>query len=193
MTPAAIQIQSAIMSRIETLAAFVTTRLVPVPPLQPQQMPALAVYYIGDDMDPRGDPNTGTPRYATDASFGVELFLAANDPVVAQGNVAALVDLIKTTLLSDPSFISLRDVDNVAIVIIESIGRINTAITYPTIGDTYYCDARVRLSIRFNEDFPPTFPNELESITVAVAPFGIGTNADKASLTVNFGTNGTNG
>jgi hypothetical protein len=177
MTPAdwgnapEVQIVEAIISRIKGLAKFKDIRHVPIPPLQPDKLPALGVYFMGTEAPARGDADVAPPKFVCDAMFGIMVVYAMEDPVVLNGKVAALMFTIKNTLLSDATFKALPDVVS-GEPFIEAFPRYRQTIAFPKDGETYYCDARLGLTVRWNEDYPPSTSNILQTVAVTAQPFG---------------------
>jgi hypothetical protein len=167
----ATQIRDAMFDRITAAVPFKTARKVPIPPLQPDQLPALGVYLMSQRSTPDGDANVGVPRYIDNALISVMLIYAAGDPRVLEGVVDAQIDLIERLLLCDSTFLQMLDVET-GEPIIESVPERVRTYQYPKDGETYYLEARLQMTFQFRSYFQPLAPNMLQQIMVTSQAFG---------------------
>jgi hypothetical protein len=185
----ATQIRDAMFSRIVAAmpTAFKTTRKIPFPTLEPDMIPALGVYLLREQMSPDGDDNDGPPRYMVDAVIGIMLIDLAADPGVLEGKVDDKIDLIENTLLSDYTFLDLRD-SATNQPIIESVPQISRTYQFPRDGESYYVEARLQMTFRFRCKFPPVLLHDLNEIDVDVRQGDITTDADSLPQKFTIGT-----
>lgn len=144
-------------------------RKIPLPTLQSEQLPALAVYVQSETMNPDGDDNVSVPSYIVDAVLSISVFDSAEKPEVLAGALDPLVDLIEDTLLQDITFVSLKDANGT--FVIESFPQIRRSYSYPQAGESYYMEARLSLTVRFRAQFIPVTPTPLTDVMVDVQPF----------------------
>ena len=169
MTTLATQIRNAMFVRLTTSAfTWKSTRKIPVPPIQPNQLPALGVYLIRESMGPDGDANVGPPRYIVDAVFSVNVLEEASNPDVLEGSMDALVDQVENTLLSDISFLNLSDSNGDTII--DSIPAITRNYDFPKDGETQYIQCRLQFTVRFFVIFPPIITHDLITFGLTVRP-----------------------
>jgi hypothetical protein len=161
-------IRDAMFSRIEPITPWKSTRKTPFPTLQPDQVPALGVFLLRETMQPDGDANVGPPRYIVDAVISVAVVDLASKPTVLEGSVDALVDAILNTLLTDGTFIDLRWTDGSPII--DSIPTIQRTYQFPQIGESYYLECRLQMTVRFMCFFEPVAPNMLTAVDVTPSP-----------------------
>ena len=169
MTTIATQIRDAMYSRLTTSAfPWVSTRKIPMPPIQIGQLPALGVYLIRENMSPDGDSNAGPPRYIVDAVIGVMVMDESSTPAVLEGSMDTLVDLIEDTIMTDYSFFNLTDSGGNPLI--DSIPNISRTYDFPKEGETQYIQCRLQFTVRFMVIFPPVILHELDQINVTVEP-----------------------
>jgi hypothetical protein len=165
----ATQIRDATFSRIVAAmpTAFKSTRKIPFPTLSPDMLPALGVYLLREQMSPDGQDNHSVPRYMVDAVISVMLIDLANDPAVLEGAIDNTLDLIENTLLSDYTFLDLRD-SATNQPIIESVPMISRMYQFPRDAESYYIEARLQMTFRFRCKFPQAMLTDLNEIDVTV-------------------------
>lgn len=150
------------------IAPWKTTRVSPQPTLQTGDVPALGAYLIRETMNPDGDANVGVPRFIVDAVISFMVIDIATKPSVLEGSIDAIVDQIETTLLCDPTFVSLKDVGGN--FLIDSIQQITRTYQFPNNGEAYYIECRLQMTFRFFVVFEPLTPNDLLKIDVTTQP-----------------------
>jgi hypothetical protein len=158
-------IRDAIFERLTTSAFdWKSTRKTPFPTMQIGDAPALGVFLLRETYNPDGDGNVGPPRYIVDAVFAIAVVDLASKPAVLEGSVDQAVDTILDTLLKDHTFIDLRWSDNSPLL--DSIPTITRAYNFPNIGDTYYLECRLQMTVRYFCYFDPVAPNALTTVAV---------------------------
>lgn len=150
-------------------ANWASSRKVPLPTVQGDQLPCLAVYLLSEQMDPDGDANVGPPRYLSTMHLGISVIDSADKPDVIDGNLDALVDLIENTLLQDITFVSLQDTNGN--YLIESFAQIRRSFAFPQQSESYMIEARLDISIQYRCFFEPIAPNKLTDVDVDTQPF----------------------
>lgn len=168
MTTIATFIRDAAYNRILNIAPWKSVRRTPLPTLQSDQLPALGVFLLRETLNPDGDANVGPPRYIGDAVISFAITDLASKPDVLDGSVDKLIDLIQDTLLSDGTFIDLRDANNQQLI--DSIPTIVRTFNFPNVGETYFLECRLAMTFRFFCNFPPRTPNLLRDVMVDVRP-----------------------
>jgi len=149
-----------------------SSRKFPVPTLQSDLLPCLSVYLMQEDLNPDGDDNVSVPRYIADAILGLSIFDETTDPEVIDGNVDVLADLIEETLLTDISFVSLKD--STGAPLIESFPRLSRRYHFPSQGEKYFVECRLQLTVRYRCYFAPPTPTALTSVDVTSTPVPTG-------------------
>jgi hypothetical protein len=150
---------------------FLSTRKLPFPTIQADQLPGLGVYLLREQMSPDGDDNVGPPRYMVDAVISVMIIDLASDPSVLEGSIDSKIDQVEETLLTDYTFLDLRE-SATDQPIIESVPQITRTYQFPRDGDRYYIEARLQMTFRFRCKFPPKLINDLHEIDVDVRQGG---------------------
>lgn len=169
MTTIATQIRDAMFTRLTTPAfPWLSTRKIPVPPIQIGQLPALGVYLIRENFTPDGDSNVGPPRYIVDAVIGVMVMEESSTPSVLEGSMDALVDLIEDTILTDPTFLTIKDSNGE--FLIDSVPNISRTYDFPKDGETQYIQARLQFTVRFMVIYPPVLTNNFNTMLLTVQP-----------------------
>jgi len=163
-------IRDAAVTRIvaANIKPWKAVRKSPIPTLQTDQLPALGIYMMRENMSPDGDSNCGPPRFIADAVISFAVIDLASKPDVLDGSVDTAIDLIETTLLCDGSFIDLRDLNGQPII--DSITNISRSYQFPQIGETYYLECRLQITFRYFCFFEPVAPNLLTTVSVKASP-----------------------
>jgi hypothetical protein len=162
-------IRDAAYGRLLNVAAWKSTRKVPIPPLQGiDQCPALGAFILRENMTPNGDANVGPPRYIADAVIAFSVMDALSKPEVLGGSVDTMIDLIQDRLLKDGTFIDLRTPTGDRVI--DSIPNIARTYNFPNSGETYFLECRLQLTFRYFCFFDPLAPNLLRDVAVDVRP-----------------------
>jgi len=178
MTTDATAIRDAIVDRLKTLPGYKKPpRKVPLPQQQPNDLPQLSVFIMGERLTPDGDAGAGEPSFVSEVTIGISDMRGFATPMVLDGQNDAAVDLIETRLLTDPTFVRGADLskaeDNPARwPLFEAVTGITRRRVYPQDGETYFAELRLEMTFRTRVDFPPIVPDELHSIAVTLKPPG---------------------
>lgn len=150
-------------------ANWKSTAKLPIPTVQGDQLPRLAVFLVRETLNPDGDGNVSVPRFISDVTIGISVLDEAEKPSSLDGSLDAVVDLIEDTLLQDISFVSLKDDNGNAVI--ESFEQIQRSFSFPQNGEMYYAEARLQIIIRYRCYFEPVATTPLKDIDVHVSPF----------------------
>lgn len=170
MTSIATYIRDQALSRIQkaNLAQWKSVRKTPFPTLQPDQVTGLGVFILRETMNADGDANVSAPRYISDVVIGISVIDNASSPAVLEGSVDTLIANILDTLLTDPTFVSLKDATGNFLT--DSVPLIVRQYSFPTNGETYYLECRLQMTIRYFVNFPPNTPIALTDVMVTPSP-----------------------
>jgi hypothetical protein len=165
-----LQIRDGAYDRIvKAFKPFKSVRKIPMTPVQPDQVPALGVFFVNEDMGPDGDDNVATPRFISDVVIGISVLDTATKSDVLEGSIDKVGSAILDTLLCDPTFLDLRDVTTNQ-PIIESIPRIKRSHSVQKNGEAYYLELQLQMTFRYRCYFEPVAPNLLTTVAVTVQP-----------------------
>ncbi|WP_024340987.1 hypothetical protein [Bradyrhizobium japonicum] len=155
---------------VGTIAAnWTSTAKLPIPTVQSDQLPRLAVYLVREIMNTDGDGNVSVPRFISDVTLGISVLDEAEKPSSLDGSLDTLIDLIEDTLLQDISFVSLKDADGRAVI--ESFEQIQRSFNFPQLGESYYAEARLQMTVRYRCYFEPVATTPLAEVDVHVSTF----------------------
>ena len=162
MTTTATRIRDAIATRLGTLPGYVgSVRKTPVPQLQPDKLPSLAVWTLTERLGPDGDANAGEPRFVSEITIGISDTRGFADPAVLDGSIDDAVDLIEATLLSDPSFVGFGGAP-----FFEAVSGVTRRRLYPQDGETYFVELRLEMTFVVRVGFDPVVPDDLVKVTI---------------------------
>jgi hypothetical protein len=179
MTVAA-QIRDAIYSRLSTIAGYTTYRKVPVPQLQPEQLPALSIFVLNGRAVPDGDGNVGEPRLIWDDTIGISVCRGFEDPAMMEGTIDAEVDNILNLLLTDATFSTFG-----AGALWEALNSASRRWVFPQDGEAYFAELRLELTFRSRADYPPVVTANLTNVNIkTVFPVGANQQAIDGTLQV---------
>lgn len=148
-----------------------TSRKVPVPTLQQDQLPSLAVYIMREQIDANGDANVvGVTNYMNQLTLGISVFESADKAELLDGAMDPLVDLIENTLLQDITYVNLRWTDGTT-QIIEAFPTITRLYSFPNNGEFYLMECRLQITVEFRSQYLPITPTALTDVDVTVEPF----------------------
>ncbi|MCX4195106.1 hypothetical protein OMR07_05585 [Methylobacterium organophilum] len=162
MTTAAWDIREAIIERLSDLPGYkALPRRVPLPQLQPSDLPRLSVFIMGERLTPRGDAGASAPSFTCEITIGISDMrgFAATDVIDGQNDAA--VDAIEERLLCDPSFTQ-KGPD----ALFEAVTGITRERRYPQDGETYFAELRLTMTFRVGFDYPPIVPDRFKDMAV---------------------------
>ena len=156
-------IRDAIYSRIVGVSGmFQTVRRTPVPPLNAVDLPACSIFFLTEDQLPDGDANIGMLKYINEATIGISVVRAFDDPVLLEGKLDLDVDFIKHLLFTDASFTNRSHNKGM----FEAIPRIRRNWVFSTEGEGTFAELRLELTFRFREQFEPFIPDRFRELAV---------------------------
>ncbi|MGD9766855.1 MAG: hypothetical protein AB7U62_04355 [Pseudolabrys sp.] len=165
MSTEATRIRDAIIARVQTLAGYTSFRKTPVAQLQPEQLPAMSVFILSEQMQPDGDANAGEPNFSSTVTIGISVIRGFEDPATLEGQVDADVDAIETLLLCDPTFVHFGPDP-----LFEAVTSINRRRLYPQAGETYLAELRLEIAFLARVSYPPRVTDILETVHVTTKP-----------------------
>jgi hypothetical protein len=142
---------------------FATLRKVPMPSLQPNQLPGISVYELAEDAPSLGLPNMGPTAYKNDTTIGISVCRGFEDPIYLQGGLESDVQFIKTMLLTNAQF-TRRWYG----ALFESVPSYRTRYVYATEGEAYFGELRLEMTFRFPESFPVEVTDTLQEIDLTI-------------------------
>lgn len=148
-----------------------STRKVPIPTTQGDQLPCLAAYLTRETMSAVGDGNVTVGQYYSEAVVGVSLYANAVEALdtTIDTDVDALIDLIQDALMQDDTFVNLQDPTGSPLL--DSIPLIQRTYHYPQSGEFYLIEARLSFTFKFQCYFEPTRTTALTEVDVAVTNY----------------------
>jgi Uncharacterized conserved protein (DUF2190) len=84
---------------------YAKTRKTPMPHLQTDQLPALSIFVLAGRAGSDGDENVGKVHFVWDDTIAISVARGFEDTAVLEGTIAAEVDALLNTLLTDASFV----------------------------------------------------------------------------------------
>lgn len=146
-------------------ATYLSYRSTSVPMLEPHHLPALLVFVMDGVERPDGDGNAGEPCFVCEDRIGVAVVRATTDQVVAEGLMAAELERLKATLLTDPSFVTFGEGS-----LFESISEIRRRWLMPQHGEQYFVEGRLEFVFVRRTGYPPVVPDEYRELAVTYKP-----------------------
>lgn len=160
------EIRDAIIARLGDITGkYKKVRKTPVPPLQPDQVPALLVFVMDCVGSPDGDGNAGPIAFLQSDTIAISVVRGFDDPEVLEGALDAEVDDIKTRLLTDPYFTQAGPS-----ALWESIATINRRWYFPKSGETYFAELRLEITFRSREVFEPAIVDDFHGVSMTARP-----------------------
>ncbi|WP_342106298.1 hypothetical protein [Methylobacterium sp. SI9] len=164
MTTAAFDIREAIIQRLSDLPGYkALPRRVPLPQLQPTDLPRLSVFIMGERLTPDGDAGASEPHFVTEITIGISDMRGFATAIVLDGQNDAAVDAIEERLLCDPSF-TRKGPD----ALFEAVTGITRRRIYPQDGETFFAELRLEMTFRLRVDFPPFVPDRFLDMAVTL-------------------------
>jgi hypothetical protein len=161
MTTIATQLRDDIYQRLESLAGYEARRKTPVAQLQPNNLPCLSTFILGEQLQPDGDPNAGELKFVSTVTIGISVVRGFDDPATLSGDIDSDVDRIEDRLFTDPEFISFGPN-----ALFESISSVNRRRLYPQNGETYFAELRLEIAFVTRVAFEPSIPDQFEDVNV---------------------------
>lgn len=177
MTSAALRIREAIIERLEMATAFEPygkIRRTVVPQAQPADLPVLSVFIAGERSTKDGE---GYPQFETSITIGFSVMRGLDDPSVLEGLIDEDVDMIESTLLTDPSFIVKGEN-----AFFQEVASMTRRRMYPQGGEMYFAELRLEMEFLTHVDFKAVVPDDYHKTILTSRP--LGTDANTPSVTV---------
>jgi hypothetical protein len=144
--------------------------------IQPQHIPYLGAYLVGDDLQPDGDLNAGHIRFTCSVRIGFSVIVLNNDPEACEAKLDQAFWAICNTLWRDPYLMNIIDTvpygsangtpDNTRI---EGIGRSSRKHVYGNAGlnnETPIGELQYEAAVIHRFGFEPVIPDDLLEIGV---------------------------
>lgn len=162
MSTQAAQIRDAIYDLLMPLPGFVKVRKVVQRQLQPEETPCITVLRGDENLAADEDATAGPPHFVHDATFHVSIIRGFDDPVVLDGRSDDDMDLVQETLLRNPDLIGM----------FEGIVAIRRSHAWPQVGDAYYVELRLELTVQYRSEWEPIIPDDFQTAEITIVPFG---------------------
>ncbi len=162
MSTQASEIRDKIYELLLPLPGFVKVRKVAQRQLQPEETPCITVLRGDENLAADEDATAGPPHFEHSATFHISIIRGFNDPVVLDGDSDEDMDLVQETLLRNPDFIGM----------FEGIASIRRSHAWPQIGDAYYVELRLELTVQYRSIWEPVIPDDFLSVAVKTKPRG---------------------
>ena len=144
--------------------------------VQTQQIPALGVYFVNEDMTPDGDLNAGEIRFTHFLKLGFSVIIVNNDPVACEAMLDQAYWAIVNTLWRDPYLTNLIDTraypggigtpDNVRI---EGVSRGTRRHVFGNAGlnnETPIGEMQYEATVKYSADYAPVITDNMLLISV---------------------------
>lgn len=191
MSTDALRIRDAITDRLKVLPGLpaMTIRNQPIPQLQEDELPGLLVVIMGETLSPDGDANAGPPRFEAEITIGISLVEGYDTPERIDGDIDALITLIETTLLTDPSFVSKQDPskawdDPERFPLFEAVTRIQRRRLFPQEGEMYLGELRIEMTFAKRVVYDPGVCEDLKHLVFTTRPLGHAPNTPAVTIHV---------
>lgn len=195
MTTDATRLRDAIVARLENLSTFtampyVTVRKTPLPQLQPDRLPALSVFIVGEELTPDGDGNTGPLKFISAITIGISDMRGVNHPTVLDGTMDDQIGLIEQTLFCDPTFARGTDTskpttDPDRYPYFEAVSKIERQRVMPQNADTYVAEVRIAMTFLKRVAFAPVLTDHLVTVDVTARQAGYPTQSPPVRAIIN--------
>ena len=161
-----VAIRDGTWQRVQTIQAFAgnvfRARLMPT---KDMLLPYAMVHLVGERTEPWGDANTAEPSLDHTLTLGVEIVMASpaanaagNAATAPDADIVALVETVKATLMTDPTWVNL----------FEGLERANVRYAYPTESTELQVSALIEFDLTFRSSWEPYVPNDLTEIATTV-------------------------
>ena len=151
-------IRDAILTLLAPMPGYAKVRKVVQRQLQPEETPCITVFRGEETMNHDGDPNVGEPRFMHEAIFHVTVMRGFEDPMVLDGRADDDMDAILEILLCNQALVAMA----------EGILSIRKSTAWPQIGDAYYVELRLEITMRYRSFWEPVVPNDFRTMSVMV-------------------------
>ena len=155
-----IAIRDGTFDRVSTVPGLNKTFKARTMPGQDDLTPYACVWYSGERTEPNGDANVGAPSFKHALSLVIDVITRAGSEGDLDAQIVDLVETIRATLMTDPSWIAL----------FEGIEKIDTRYAYPKEAENFFVQAIVEIEVTFRSEWPPYLPNDLKTVVVTVEP-----------------------
>lgn len=153
---------------VKAVDGFATYRRTPAMTMQPEDLPCLAIYLLGDREQALGNYNHGEPKFLERVTLGIAGMIAVTDVDAQLEWLANKVLLTRIALYTDPSFIELISGFEASVMklVFERVGELPIAqymmeltICFETIWPPLVLDDYLRLHLESRYPPPETDPN----------------------------------
>ncbi len=153
MTTDAKAIHAAIYDLLKPLEGprFKKVRKVPVRQLQPEETPTLSVFRSEEDWQPDGDANAGEPSFVHESTITLAVLRGFKKPEDLDDLVDADMDIIEPLLLQNTDLLAM----------FEGITRVRRTLSWPQLGDAYYVESVLELTVQYRTVWEPIVPDNL--------------------------------
>ena len=181
MTSPSTAIRDAIVTRLtgRDWLPVKTIRRQPRPQLQEASLPALLVVLVDETETPEDEANCGVPRFMSDVVVGISVVIGEAPPQQLDADLDDIVDRIRTTLLTDPTFV--RGVDPSKALddperwpLFEAVTKVRRGRLFPQEGSTYFAEGRLEITFQSRTAYDPVIEDELEHVVITGRPAGAG-------------------
>ena len=148
LTLTAFQIQDLIVARARTVLGFKKLVLTPMEIYQPEDLPALAVFLVGEAME--SDGNAGEPHFLHTVTIGIQAIVVSSDAEDQRAKIMAALGQIDTAILTDPP----------TLMPIEEIKRIRRSFKYERLSETPIAQLSSEIELTFRSSWAPLVPDD---------------------------------
>ena len=149
-----IAIRDGTVSRIQAIPGFIKVYPFRTLPTKDENLPAACVWHAGERTDPWGDDNVGAPSFNHALTLAVDIVTAAPSETSLDASVVPLVEAVRATLLTDPTWVNLS----------EGVRRCDVRYSYPKETDTFLAVGTIEFEVTFRSTWEPYLPNTLTNV-----------------------------
>jgi hypothetical protein len=157
LTATASEIQDMIIARARTLPMFTKVFATPMETWQGDDLPALAVFLVEEDMQSDGD--AGEPHFLHTAIIGVQAVVMTSDVDEQRAQIVAALGQLDTAILTDPA----------TLMPIEEIKRIFRRFKYERVAETPIAHLSMAITLTFRSRWAPVVPYDFNVLHVETA------------------------
>ena len=162
-------VQSAMINSAKSIGGFKNLFDTPMETIQPADLPALAVFMVGETMTATsGSEMAGQPEFWHDIDIGVQAVLVSPDAEDQRAKIVACVGMLDQAMLTD--LLTQK--------IIQNITRVRRVFKFERVAEVPIVQYNALHSVRAWSTWPPIIPDSFNAIDIfATGVFPHDTNA----------------
>jgi hypothetical protein len=148
------EIHDQIIARVETIMVvnsvqiFKTIQDTPMETYQVDELPALAVFLMGEEF--ASDGNAGEPHFLATAKFGIQAIVLSSDVETQRTKIMSALTSIDSAIMTDPP----------TAMLYERVVNVRRIFKYERVAETPVAQLQAEWSIEYRQHFPPFVPDD---------------------------------